>query len=85
MRGRPYRGNIRGGTINTKPSVLDYHREQVAVKDKERKSERKWQERWQMAAELNASVLSSSGTGRKREENIAEEKVWGGRYNSDRT
>lgn len=29
--------------------MLDYHREQVAVKDKERESERKWGERWQMA------------------------------------
>lgn len=43
------RGNIQGSTINTKPSELDYHREQVAVKDKRRESERKWQERWQMA------------------------------------
>lgn len=35
-------GNIQGSTINTKASVLDYYREQVAVKDKERESERKW-------------------------------------------
>lgn len=33
---QPYRGNITGSTINTKPSVLDYHGEQVAVKDKGR-------------------------------------------------
>ena len=36
MRGLPYRGNIEASTINTKPSVLDYRREQVAVKHKEK-------------------------------------------------
>ncbi len=66
VRGQPYRENIQASTINTKPSVLDYHREQVAVKDKERESERKWRERWQMAVELRVSILRS--TGGKREE-----------------
>lgn len=36
---------IEQGTINTKPSVLDYRREQMAVKDKETESERKSRER----------------------------------------
>lgn len=35
-------GNIQGSTISTKAGMLDYYREQVAVKDKERESERKW-------------------------------------------
>lgn len=48
-------GNFQASTISIKPSVLDYHREQVAVKDKERESERKWGERWQMAAESDVS------------------------------
>lgn len=33
---RPYRGNIPGCTINTKHSMLDYQKEQVALEDKAR-------------------------------------------------
>lgn len=33
-------GNIQGGTINTKASMLDYYREQVAVEDQATESER---------------------------------------------
>lgn len=37
--------NSRGGTINTKASVLDYYEEQVAMKGKGRKSGKKG-DRW---------------------------------------
>lgn len=32
-----YMGNFQGGTISTKAGMLDYYREQVAVRDKDRK------------------------------------------------
>lgn len=60
-------GNFQASTISIKPSVLDYHREQVAVKDKERESERKWGERWQMAAELDVSRRKEGRTQQRRD------------------
>lgn len=68
VRGQRFWWNNQGSTINTKPNELDCHREQVALRDKERESKRKRQERRQMAEELNLSVLSSTGGERRTQQ-----------------